>query len=95
LLVLAYYRTFGLDITISRCTNNFGKYQFPEKLIPLVITKAMKNEKITLYGNGQNTIDWIHVDDHCSAIDCIIRRGVSGEVYNVESNNEVSNINLI
>ena len=55
----------------------------------------MKNEKITLYGNGQNTIDWIHVDDHCSAIDCIIRRGVSGEVYNVESNNEVSNINLI
>lgn len=95
LLVLAYNRTYGLDVTISRCTNNFGKYQYPEKLIPVVITKAKNNENIPLYGSGSNIRDWIHVDDHCSAIDTIVRTGISGEVYNVGSNNEISNIDLI
>lgn len=95
LLVLAYHRTYGLDVTISRCTNNFGKYQYPEKLIPVVITKAQNNENIPLYGSGSNIRDWIHVDDHCSAIDIIVRTGISGEVYNVGSNNEISNIDLI
>jgi dTDP-glucose 4,6-dehydratase len=95
LLILAYHRTYGLDVTISRSTNNFGKYQFPEKLIPLVIEKAYTNKSIPLYGSGLNVRDWIHVDDHCSAIVKIINNGVSGEIYNVGSNNEIPNIDLV
>ena len=95
LLILSYYKSYGLDVTISRSTNNFGKYQYPEKLIPLVINKIMNNQKIPVYGNGMNIRDWIFVDDHCSAILKIATSGISGEIYNVGSNNKVSNINLI
>jgi dTDP-glucose 4,6-dehydratase len=95
LLVLANHRTFGLDVTISRCTNNYGPYQYPEKLIPVVISKALKDEKIPIYGNGLNVRDWIHVYDHCSAIRTIILNGSNGEVYNVGANQELSNISLI
>jgi dTDP-glucose 4,6-dehydratase len=95
LLVLAYHRTFGLDVTISRCSNNYGPYQYPEKLIPVVISKALKDEKIPLYGNGLNVRDWIHVYDHCSAIKTILLQGESGEIYNVGTNTEIANIELI
>jgi len=95
LLVLAYHRTFGLDVTISRCSNNYGPYQYPEKLIPVVISKALKDEKIPVYGNGLNVRDWIHVYDHCSAIETILTSGVSGGVYNVGANAEIANIKLI
>ena len=95
LLVLAYHRTFGLDVTISRCSNNYGPNQYPEKLIPVVISKALKNEKIPVYGDGLNVRDWIHVLDHCSAIRTIINNSSSGEVYNVGANQELSNISLI
>jgi dTDP-glucose 4,6-dehydratase len=93
--VLAYHRTFGLDVTISRCSNNYGPYQYPEKLIPVVISKALKDEKIPVYGNGLNVRDWIHVYDHCSAIRTIINNGSSGEVYNVGADQELSNLSLI
>jgi dTDP-glucose 4,6-dehydratase len=95
LLVLAYHRTFGLDVTISRCSNNYGPYQYPEKLIPVVISKALKDEKIPVYGNGLNVRDWIHVYDHCSAIQKIIINGVMGEVYNVGSDYEINNLELV
>jgi dTDP-glucose 4,6-dehydratase len=95
LLVLAYGRTYGLNVTISRSTNNYGKNQFHEKLIPKVIKNALSNEPIPVYGNGENIRDWIFVLDHCSAIDIIISQGASGEIYNVGANNEYSNIDLI
>ena len=94
LLVLAFNRTYSLDVTISRSSNNFGPNQFPEKLIPMIIKNAMDNKKIPLYGDGENIRDWIHVMDHCSAIDVIIHKGKSGEIYNVSANNEVSNLDL-
>ncbi len=95
LLVMAYFRTFGLPVTISRCSNNYGPYQHPEKLIPHIISRALHESKLPVYGDGLNVRDWIHVDDHCSAIDCIISNGVIGEIYNVGSHNEISNINLV
>jgi dTDP-glucose 4,6-dehydratase len=95
LLVLAYHRTFGLDVTISRCSNNYGPYQYPEKLIPVVISKALKDEKIPVYGNGLNVRDWIHVYDHCTAIRHIVLNGCNGQVYNVGANEELANIQLI
>jgi dTDP-glucose 4,6-dehydratase len=95
LLVLAYHRTFGLDVTISRCSNNYGPNQYPEKLIPVVISKALKNEKIPVYGNGLNVRDWIHVLDHCNAIELVIMKGSPGEVYNVGADQELSNLSLI
>lgn len=95
LLVLAYYRTYNFPCTISRCSNNYGPYQFPEKLIPLVIMKANKNEKIPVYGTGENVRDWLHVYDHCDAIDLIVRNGENGEVYNIGGNNEYSNLSVI
>jgi dTDP-glucose 4,6-dehydratase len=95
LLVLAYHRTFGLDVTISRCSNNYGPYQYPEKLIPVVISKALNNEKIPVYGNGLNVRDWIHVYDHCSAIKTILSKGISGETYNVGASLELTNIDLV
>ena len=95
LLVMAYHRTFGLPVTISRCSNNYGPYQFPEKLIPLVIDKAKKDEKIPLYGDGLNVRDWLDVSDHCNAIDLIVRKGKPGEVYNIGGHNERSNVQVI
>ena len=95
LLVLAYHRTYGLPVTISRCSNNYGPYQFPEKLIPLMIQKARKNEKLPVYGDGKNVRDWLHVSDHCKAIDLIVRNGRDGEIYNVGGHNERSNLQVV
>ena len=95
LLVGAYHRTFGLPTTISRCSNNYGPYQFPEKLIPVVISKALKNEKIPVYGNGANVRDWIHVIDHNIGVDLIVRNGKVGEVYNLGGHSERSNLEVI
>ena len=95
LLVLAYHRTYSLPITISRCSNNYGPYQFPEKMIPLMIQKASRDEKLPVYGDGKNVRDWLHVFDHCQAIDLIVRHGKDGEVYNVGGHNERSNIEVV
>ncbi|MBQ9458135.1 MAG: dTDP-glucose 4,6-dehydratase [Bacilli bacterium] len=95
LLVLAYHRTYGLPVTISRCSNNYGPYQFPEKLIPLMIQKAQRGEKLPVYGDGANVRDWLHVSDHCQAIDLILRKGRIGEVYNVGGHNERSNLQVV
>ena len=95
LLVLAYYRTFGLPVTISRCSNNYGPYQFPEKLISLMIAKALKGESLPIYGDGQNVRDWLHVEDHCRAIDLILHQGRIGEVYNIGGRNERTNLEVV
>ena len=95
LLVLAYHRTFGLSVTISRCSNNYGPYHFPEKLIPLMIQKAQRNEKLPVYGNGENVRDWLYVCDHCNAIDLIVRNGRDGEVYNIGGHNEKTNLEVV
>ena len=95
LIVQAYARTYGVPVTISRCSNNYGAYQFPEKLIPLMLIRAMKGEKLPVYGDGLNVRDWLHVEDHCAAIDAILRRGREGEVYNVGGHNERSNIEVV
>ena len=95
LLVLSYYRTFGLPVTISRCSNNYGPYQFPEKLIPLMISKALKNEPLPVYGDGKNVRDWLHVEDHCRAIDLILHRGRVGDVYNIGGRNERTNLDVV
>ena len=95
LLVGAYHRTFGLPTTISRCSNNYGPYQFPEKLIPVVISKALKDEKIPVYGNGANVRDWIHVIDHNIGVDLIVRNGKVGEVYNLGGHSERSNLEVV
>jgi len=95
LLVQAYHRTFGLPITISRCSNNYGPYHFPEKLIPLVITNALNNKSIPVYGTGENVRDWLYVEDHCNAIDLIIHNGNIGEVYNIGGHNEKTNIYIV
>ena len=95
LLVMAYYRTYGLPVTISRCSNNYGPYQFPEKLIPLTIMKALNNEKIPVYGTGENVRDWIHVHDHNVGVDLIVREGKVGEVYNLGGHSERRNIDIV
>ena len=95
LLVSAYHRTFGLPATISRCSNNYGPYHFPEKLIPLIISKAVNNEPLPVYGDGKNVRDWLYVDDHCAAIDIIIHQGRIGEVYNIGGNNEKTNLEIV
>lgn len=95
LLVCAYHRTFGLPITISRCSNNYGPYHFPEKLIPLMISRALNDEKLPVYGNGENVRDWLHVYDHCAAIDLILHKGRVGEVYNVGGHNERTNLEVV
>ena len=95
LIVQAYARTYGVPVTISRCSNNYGAFQFPEKLIPLMLIRAMQGEKLPVYGDGLNVRDWLHVDDHCAAIDAILRRGTEGEVYNVGGHNERSNIEVV
>ena len=95
LLVLSFYKTYGLNVTISRSSNNFGLYQHHEKLIPLVIKKAMNNEYIPVYGDGKNIRDWIDVKDHVYAIDEIVLKGKEGEIYNVSSHNEYSNLEIV
>ncbi|MGN0600658.1 MAG: dTDP-glucose 4,6-dehydratase [Oscillospiraceae bacterium] len=95
LLVLAYYRTYGLPVTISRCSNNYGPYHFPEKLIPLMIVNALYDKPLPVYGTGENVRDWLYVEDHCKAIDLIVRTGRIGEVYNVGGHNEMSNIDIV
>lgn len=95
LLVLSFYKTYGLNVTISRSSNNFGLYQYHEKLIPLVIRKAMNNEYIPVYGDGKNVRDWIDVKDHVYAIDEIVLKGKEGEIYNVSSHNEYSNLEIV
>ena len=95
LLVLAYCRTFGFPATISRCSNNYGPYHFPEKLIPLMITNALADKPLPVYGNGENIRDWLYVGDHCRAIDMIIHNGKIGEVYNVGGHNEMKNIDIV
>lgn len=95
LLVQAYYNTYGLPITISRCSNNYGAFHFPEKLIPLTITNVINNKPIYLYGTGENIRDWIDVYDHCTAIDLIIHNGIAGEIYNVGGNNERTNLEVV
>ena len=95
LLVQSYFRTYKLPITISRCSNNYGPYHFPEKLIPLVISRALKNESIPVYGKGENIRDWLYVTDHCEAINMIIRKGKIGEVYNIGGHNEKTNLEVV
>lgn len=95
LLVGAYHKTYDLFTTVSRCSNNYGPYQFPEKLIPLMILKALKGQDLPVYGNGLNVRDWIHVEDHCKAIDLILRKGKNGGIYNVGGGNEKSNLQIV
>ncbi len=95
LLVMAYHRTYGLPVTISRCSNNYGPCQFPEKLIPLMIVNCMNNRPLPVYGEGKNVRDWLYVEDHCKAIDLIVHKGRVGEVYNVGGHNEMANIDIV
>lgn len=95
LLVLSYFRTYGLPVTISRCSNNYGAYQYPEKLIPLMIVNALNDKPLPVYGNGQNVRDWLYVEDHCKAIDWVIHKGREGEVYNIGGHNEMANIDIV
>jgi len=95
LLVLAYHRTYGLPVSLSRCSNNYGPNQFPEKLIPLMVIRAYQQEYLPVYGEGRNVRDWIHVEDHCEAIDLIVRRGKVGEVYNIGANQERNNLQVV
>lgn len=95
LMVRAYHRTYGLPVNITRCSNNYGPYQFPEKLIPLMITNALENKPLPVYGDGMNVRDWIHVLDHCRAVDLVLHRGRVGEVYNIGGNSERRNIEIV
>ena len=95
LLVMAYHRTFGLNMTITRCSNNYGPYQFPEKLIPLMINNARHDKSLPVYGEGLNVRDWLHVYDHCAGIDLVMRNGRNGEVYNIGGHNEKANIEVV
>lgn len=95
LLVLAYYRTYGLPVSITRCSNNYGPYHFPEKLIPLIISRALADQSLPVYGTGENVRDWLYVEDHCSAIDLVMRKGRVGQIYNVGGHNEKTNLQVV
>ena len=95
LLVMAYHRTYGLPVSVSRCSNNYGPYQFPEKLIPLMIANCLADKPLPVYGKGLNVRDWLYVEDHCKAVDLIIRNGREGEVYNIGGHNEMANIDIV
>ncbi len=95
LMTLAYARTFKLPVSITRCSNNYGPYQFPEKLIPLMISRALADESLPVYGKGENVRDWLYVEDHCAAIDLVMRKGREGEVYNVGGHNEMTNLGVV
>jgi len=92
---LSYWKTFGFPVIVSRCSNNFGPYQFPEKLIPLAITNLLDNQSIPVYGNGSNSRDWLHVSDHCNAINCILEKGNFGEIYNIGGGTEMTNLDTV
>jgi dTDP-glucose 4,6-dehydratase len=94
LLIMAYFRTFGLDLVVTRCSNNYGTHHFPEKLIPLFITNILEGKKVPLYGNGKNIRDWLHVDDHCRAIHAVLTKGQTGNIYNIGGGEELSNIQV-
>ena len=94
-LVRAWHRTFGLPVTISNCSNNYGPYQFPEKLIPLMIINCLSNKSLPVYGKGENIRDWLYVEDHCKAINLILQEGAIGDTYNIGGNNEISNLNIV
>lgn len=95
LIVRSYHKTYDLNVNITRCSNNYGPYQFPEKLIPLMVTNALYHEPLPVYGDGLNVRDWLHVKDHCSALDLVIHKGESGEVYNIGGNNEKTNLDIV
>ena len=95
LLLLSYRNTYGLPVTISRCSNNYGKYQFPEKLIPLMILNALNDKPLPVYGTGENVRDWIYTEDHCRAVDLILQNGAEGEIFNIGGGNELSNIEIV
>ena len=95
LFVLAYHRTYGLPVTVSRCSNNYGPYHFPEKLIPLIIKNILEGKHLPVYGDGSNVRDWLYVEDHCKAIDLVVREGKEGEVYNVGGHNEETNLEIV
>lgn len=95
LIALSYFETYKLPVIVTRCSNNYGPYQYPEKLIPLMITNAMENKELPVYGTGQNVRDWLHVFDHCTAIDLVLHNGRDGEIYNVGGNNEKRNIEIV
>ena len=95
MIVRAYHETFGMPINITRCSNNYGQYQFPEKLIPLMINNCLKDKDLPVYGDGMQVRDWLHVSDHCSAIDIVLHKGVDGEIYNIGGNNEKANIEIV
>ena len=95
LLVMAYHRTYNMPVTISRCSNNYGPYQFPEKLIPLVIFRALEKREIPVYGTGENVRDWLYVEDHCKAIDMILQNGKVGQIYNIGGHNERTNLEVV
>jgi dTDP-glucose 4,6-dehydratase len=95
LLALSYHHTFGVPVVVTRCSNNYGPYQFPEKLIPLMIVNAIQDKPLPVYGDGQNVRDWLYVEDHCSAIDAVLKRGRAGEVYNIGGSNEWRNIDIV
>jgi len=95
LLARAYFETFGFPSIITRCSNNYGPYQFPEKLIPLMITNALRNKPLPVYGDGLNVRDWLYVEDHCRAVEAVMEKGVPGEVYNIGGNNEKQNIDIV
>jgi dTDP-glucose 4,6-dehydratase len=95
MFVLAYHKTYSLNASITRCTNNFGPHQLPEKLIPKTIIRALRNLPIPLYGSGKNIRDWLYVQDHCSAIDRVLHKGAAGEIYNISAGNELQNIDIV
>lgn len=95
LITLSYYKTYRLPVTITRCSNNYGSYQYPEKLIPMTILSALENKPVPVYGNGRNVRDWIYVEDHCKAVDLVIRNGEAGEIYNIGGSSEKSNIEVV
>ncbi len=94
LLALSYHRTFGLDVRVTRCTNNYGPYQFPEKVIPLFVTNLLDGGEVPLYGDGRNERDWLHVEDHCAALELVLDAGSAGEVYNIGANAQLANLDL-
>ncbi|MES5895304.1 dTDP-glucose 4,6-dehydratase [Bacillus cereus group sp. RP43] len=95
MIALSYYETYQLPVVVTRCSNNYGPYQYPEKLIPLMVTNALEGKKLPLYGDGLNVRDWLHVTDHCSAIDTVLHKGCVGEVYNIGGNNEKTNVDVV
>jgi len=95
MIVRAYNETFGMPVNITRCSNNYGPYQFPEKLIPLMINNCKNDKKLPVYGDGMQVRDWLHVEDHCAAIDTVLHEGIDGEVYNIGGNNEKANIEIV